>query len=68
MVGLDFEKYAKFLTPEKGLNSLNVNFDENGANINVSFSNRPRQSPEKDVMSYYITPRLYNSIGNIFQV
>ena len=67
LVGLDLKKYARFLTPEKGLNSLNVNFDENGANINVSFSNRPRQSPEKDVMSYHITPRLYNSIGNIFQ-
>lgn len=67
LVGLDLKKYSAYLTPEKGLNSLNVNFDENGANINVSFSNRPRQSPEKDVMSYHITPRLYNSIGNIFQ-
>ena len=67
LVGLDFGKYSNYLTPKNGLNSLNINFDENGANINVSFSNRPRQLPEKDVMSYHITPRLYNSISNIFQ-
>lgn len=67
LVGLDFRKYSNYLTPNSGLNSLNINFDENGANISVSFSNRPRQFPEKDVMSYHITPRLYNSIGNIFQ-
>ncbi len=67
MAGMNYLPILPFLNPQGGLESMSVSVDENGTNSSLSFSTRPRELPEKDLLIDKITKSLrLNTFGRTF--
>ena len=63
IIGLDFRGLNQYVNPSKGLISLNINLNENGATAQLGFSNRPKVLPKREAISQRIGPLLrFNSL------
>ena len=66
IIGVDFSLISNYLTPDKGLNSIDVSLDStNGITSTLSFSNRPGILPRKEV--YFKNTIIKNALTTIGQ-
>lgn len=62
VIGLDFSFLGANLTPEKGLESIQVSYDENGFYADFAYSTRPREIMAKEALFSRIGPNIkFNS-------
>lgn len=67
MAGMNYAPISPWLTPQNGLESMSISVDENGINSSFSFSTRPVELPEKDILIDKITKSLrLNIFGRTF--
>jgi hypothetical protein len=58
IIGINLGALGAYITPEKGLTSLSINLNENGATTQISFANRPKILPKRDAVSQKIQPTI----------
>lgn len=58
IIGLNLSTLGQYITPEKGLTSLSINLNENGATTQLSFANRPKILPKREAISQKIQPTI----------
>lgn len=58
VIGLNYGDLSNYFSQAKGLNSLSINLNENGATSQITFANRPKVLPKKEALSQKIQPRI----------
>lgn len=60
VIGLDFSFINRYLDPKKGLQDIQISYDENGFYADITFSTRPKQLQNKETLYSRLGPTLIN--------
>jgi len=58
IIGLNYGGLDEYFSQNKGLNSISINLNENGATSQITFANRPKILPKREAVSQKIQPTI----------
>jgi len=60
VIGLDFNFIAGYLDPKRGLQDIQISYDENGFYADITFATRPKQLQNKESLYSRLGPTMLN--------